>query len=886
MDQTLTMVNNHQFYIGHSTGGLVFLVASLVFLMAGCKVHHTLPLNRHTVEIPQDYLHGKEEGSATVGEWWKAFNVPELNEVMDQALSGNLTLKQSWWRVAQACWQAKVVGSQKIPEITTMPSVGHFRSSSSGISNTGNSLVVGKDHFTQYLLLNSLNYEVDLWKRIDSQVKAACFEMQATREELDATAWTLAGTVADLWFSIQEQQTLLDVIDHQIKVSRTQLELIELRYSVAQSSALAVYQQRLQLAQIEQLRTPVETQLSTLQNQMAVILGIPPEDTGYVVENGIVPLPPFPEIGSPGELLCNRPDLRAQLRLLQSADYQVAAAVADRFPRLNLSIGYDLQSLNYRHLFEDQISHIVGSLILPVIDGGRRRAEVQRRNAIVCELLNQYGQLFLDALLEVEDALIQEKQQIKFLEQLKNELEIAKINLEESNWHYINGLNDYLSVIAAIQALQNLERRIVLEKKTVINYPCKALSFSWRTLSHPMEYVVLTFIKKSWKQVFWIGVILSVSLVLAMISVMMKSKTQKTQPNVKAKLVHTIIAKLSDEKIMVTAFGTVQPNQEVTIKSEVSGRVIEKSPKLVKGGIVSEGEVLLKLDPRDYQNAVEQEKANLEKAVFEMQIEEGRQLVAEREWKQLSPSIKITDISEILALRKPHIKEKEAALKAAKSRLHTAQLNLSRTVIQAPLNAVVTSKSIEVGDYVTPQEKLAKLVATNRFQIQVSVPVSKLKWLTIPGKEIKKGSKVRVIQNLGVTSIVRKGEILRLLGDLDPGSRMARVIVAVEDPLGLHKKEPFPLFIGSYVRVIFEGLVLNDLFVLPREALQEENKVWVKNSQNQLEIRTVNVLEKKHDSVLINHGLNNGEEIIVSPLSIPIPGMHLETFDAFEAGHE
>lgn len=449
---------------------------TLLLLLPGCRVHHNVCLDQHTVDIPHVYNSDGEEGVVTVGQWWEEFGVPELNEVVEHALTRNLTLKQSWWRVAQACWQTRVVGSQKFPEITTTPAIQHTRG-----SNLGSSVVTGADHYTQYLLFNSLNYEVDLWKRIDSEVKAACYEMQATREDLDAVAWTLAGTLVDLWFTIQEQQTLLDVIDHQIEVSRTQLELIELRYSVAQSSALDVYQQRLLLAQTEQQRTPVETLLKTSQNQLTVLLGMAPDDTVYAIKSGLVSLPAFPAIGNPAELLCARPDLKAQYRRLQSADYQVAAAVADRFPRLELALTYDWQSVNAVGFFNDQITRILGSLITPILDGGRRQAEVKRRNAIVCELLNGYGQLFLDALLEVEDALFQEKQQIKFLDQLSKELEIAKVNLEESNWHYINGLNDYLSVIIAIQAQQNLERRVVAEKKQLLSIRTKL----YRSLGGP-----------------------------------------------------------------------------------------------------------------------------------------------------------------------------------------------------------------------------------------------------------------------------------------------------------------------------------------------------------------------------------------------------------------
>lgn len=462
----------------------IFYTFALVFLalLAGCKVHQSLDLCRPCVDIPVEYEYGDEEGAIYQGEWWKEYGIPQLDLTVETALSNNLDLKQSWWRVAQACWQAKVVSSQKFPEIFTTPSITHTRTKGDnlgffgGMGDGGGGLIppeTGSDNFTFYLLANSLTYEVDLWRRIDSESRAACYEVRASREDLESAAWLLSGSVVDLWFTIQEQQTLLKVIDHQIKVSRTQLELIELRFSLGQSSALDVYQQRLQLSETEQDRTPVETALLTSQNLMATLLGGPPSGQNYFSEKGLVDLPPFPAIGYPSELLCYRPDLRAIYNRLESADYLVAAAVADRFPKLTLGIDYDFQAQDIKDIFSNQISRIVAALATPVFDGGRRRAEVYRRQAIVCELVNAYGQGFLDALLEVEDSLVQEKQQLKLLKQLEKSLEIATNNLEESNWNYINGNIEYLSVIAAIQSKQALERRFVVEKKRLLTIRAK-----------------------------------------------------------------------------------------------------------------------------------------------------------------------------------------------------------------------------------------------------------------------------------------------------------------------------------------------------------------------------------------------------------------------------
>lgn len=387
-------------------------------------------------------------------------------------------------------------------------------------------------------------------------------------------------------------------------------------------------------------------------------------------------------------------------------------------------------------------------------------------------------------------------------------------------------------------------------------------------------------------QVYWVIIALCVGLVLAFLAVVMKSETTKSKPVNRAKLVTTLKAEKTDERIIVSTFGTVRPDIEVTMKTEVSGRVIEKSPNLTSGGIVKEGEVLLRLDPRNYQNTVEQEKAQLEKASFDLHLEQGRQIVAKREWEQLSSSIKISDLSEELALRKPHLKEKEAAFAAAKSRLDKGLLDLRRTVLTSPMDAVVTLNHTEVGDYVTSQTEVANIVATKLFRVQASIPVSKLKWLAIPERDGGDERKVRVIQDLGGTQIVREGRILRLLGDLDPSGRMARVLVAVEDPLGLEQKQLFPLLLGSYVRVEFDGPILENVTVLPRKGLREENKVWVKNEEGALEVRTVEILQKREDVVYIKEGLKDGEEVVISPISIPIPGMLLESLEEVKHTHE
>ncbi len=447
-----------------------------VCLLSCCQVHR--PLNPLLpVETPCLYTHEFTEGEVEKPrDWWTAFGSPNLNHVVDCALSGNLELKEGWWRVIEALWQTRVVGSLIQPQINNIATVSHIRTSNpseiSGVNVPGSgveeSAPAGKDSFTIYSLSTLLTYEVDIWRRIRSLIKSSCLELKATREDLEAVAWMISGRAVDLWLTIQEQKTLLKVVDYQIDVSKTLLELIELRFGVGLSTSLEIYQQRLQLASAEEERIPIETQYQTVLNELYVLTGLPPGGCDLTDEGGLMDLPSFPCIGTPYLLLCNRPDLRAIFRRIMAADYQVAAAIAERLPRLELEIGYDFSAMKLKDLFQEQMSQILGSLVTPLFDGGRRRAEVARRKAVVCQLLQEYGQLFLNALLEVENTLVQEKQQLKLLDQLKYEVDLAQKNLEESRIHYIYGLNDYLSVIAATQSLQNLQRREVAEKKRLL----------------------------------------------------------------------------------------------------------------------------------------------------------------------------------------------------------------------------------------------------------------------------------------------------------------------------------------------------------------------------------------------------------------------------------
>ncbi|HHI68678.1 MAG TPA: HlyD family efflux transporter periplasmic adaptor subunit, partial [Planctomycetes bacterium] len=216
-----------------------------------------------------------------------------------------------------------------------------------------------------------------------------------------------------------------------------------------------------------------------------------------------------------------------------------------------------------------------------------------------------------------------------------------------------------------------------------------------------------------------------------------------------AVLVRTMRAAKGREVITVRGMGTVIPARKVVLQAEVSGRVIEQVPELVPGGRLAAGETVLRIDPRDYRFALAQKQAQLEKARLDLAVEEGRRRVALKEWESLKKGMKGASPDKALVLREPYIRNARAALEAASSGVEKARLDLERTNVKAPFNALVLSENTEVGQLVTPQTQLAVLAGTDTFWVQTALPVESLRWIEFPPSGKDTGPSAKVIQLLG-----------------------------------------------------------------------------------------------------------------------------------------
>ena len=193
-------------------------------------------------------------------------------------------------------------------------------------------------------------------------------------------------------------------------------------------------------------------------------------------------MPAQPDLGVPAELLAARPDIRSAGLRLRAADNQLAAARADRLPALRISASARYEGGSLEVLFDNWALNLAGNLAAPLLDGGRRRAEADRNLAVTDERLVVYRRTVVDAVREVEDALVNEARQAEHLATLELQLGAAAAALKEAQLRYRNGLSDYLPVLTQILAVQRIERSLVNQKSQLVLYRislCRALGGTW-----------------------------------------------------------------------------------------------------------------------------------------------------------------------------------------------------------------------------------------------------------------------------------------------------------------------------------------------------------------------------------------------------------------------
>ena len=423
-----------------------------VILLVGCSTPPE-PVSP-PVESPETF---SESGTKKVPDrWWTVFNDERLNSLVQKAIHSNFNLRTAWNRLKEARAVVDRESSFLYPHLDGIADAEISRRNS--------------EVDEQLRLGLTSDYEVDLWGRIDSTIEAERFRAQATLSDYRTAALSLSAEVVRTWYQLMEQHSQLQLINQQIETNQQVLSLLRERFGTGLIRRADILRQQQLLESTREEKLSIQSRIQVLRHQLAVLLGRPPQEHIRYAEKSLPDLPPLPETGIPVELVRRRPDTKTALNQLKAADRDMAAAIADQYPRLRLTASVTSVESDASNLFQDWAESFAGNLTAPLIDAGQREAEVDRTRAVKMQRLYEYGQTILTAFQEVENALIQEKKQAQRIRSIEEQVRLAEETYERLKDEYFNGAGNYIDVLTALTDLQRLRRNLLTAKLTLIEF--------------------------------------------------------------------------------------------------------------------------------------------------------------------------------------------------------------------------------------------------------------------------------------------------------------------------------------------------------------------------------------------------------------------------------
>jgi len=360
-----------------------------------------------------------------------------------------------------------------------------------------------------------------------------------------------------------------------------------------------------------------------------------------------------------------------------------------------------------------------------------------------------------------------------------------------------------------------------------------------------------------------------------------KPAVERETPETPPPLVTVVEARRADVPLDVASQGTVEPRTESTLVAQVAGRILSVSPDFAEGSFVSRGQTLVRIDPDDYELAVEQARAQVATAETRLQLEEAEAEVARQEWRELGRGEPTA-----LAAREPQVREARAALESARANLAQTRLHLERTTVEAPFDGRIRTKQADVGQFVSAGTPLATVFATDWAEVRLPVPKDQLAFLDLDldrNRVDSAGPEVRLSADLGGGSRTWIARVVRTGGVLDARTRMLEVFARVDDPYGRRRSRSgrtegwMPLPMGLFVEARIAGKVARNAVRAPRVALRPDGRLMVVDGDDRLRFREVEVIRTEGDTVVVGSGIEEGELLPVSPLETPVDGMRVRT---------
>ncbi|MBL4617032.1 MAG: efflux RND transporter periplasmic adaptor subunit [Robiginitomaculum sp.] len=394
--------------------------------------------------------------------------------------------------------------------------------------------------------------------------------------------------------------------------------------------------------------------------------------------------------------------------------------------------------------------------------------------------------------------------------------------------------------------------------------------------------------RRSWRLIvgrvfFFVLPLLIIIVGASVLGVMIWKKPEIEKAVTEIKAVPVLVANPLQEEFSLNVFtqGEVRPRIEIDVVPQVGGKIEYISKNFLEGGAFIKNEVLIRIETADYHLRVVQAEATVAQAQQGLLREQAEAQIAARDWQELGSG----DAS-ALTLRKPQMAQAEASLAAANASLADAKLQLARTEIRAPFAGRVRSKAADVGQFVTPGARLARIFSTEVVDVRLPFTDAELAKLDLPLAFVESdnnpGPEVKLSAIVAGKPRSWQGRITRTDSAIDPTTRLMFAFVEVLEPYGAGSDNGMPLVVGLFVKAEVDGQVLHDAMSIPRSALRGNNNVFLADG-DELRIVSVEVALSDRDKAIITAGLSVDDKVITSPVRGAHDGMIIATVSRNDA---
>lgn len=451
------------------------IVISTVFILSGCTSladkKNDLQADTKLENLNQAFsASGQNELNQ---QWWLSLNDPQLNQLIEVALKNNANLKSNLLKIERARFNVASTDANQAFKVN----------GNVGVSSTASETSITSTTTDKYSAGISASYEWDVWGRLGAQLQASKLELKGTQLDLDVLAISTSAEVANNWYRLIEQQQQLALLKQQLKISEDYLTLVERKFKTGLSLASDVLQQRQTVESVKGEFFAAQRQAQLYKNQLALLLDVyqlmpqKPEKLTFPQPDSL------PLTGLKADLIKRRPDVLKAFNQVALNDARTAQAIADSYPKVSFSASYERNGTSLDKIFDNWLSNLAANLVVPILDGDKKAAEVKKAKNLYQQSLISYQQSVKTAIKEVEDALIKESTQREYLQSLQKQLQLSNQATAQIRNSYIKGAMDFQRVLNAVLSDQNLQRSLIRAKRELMEYRIalyRALAGSWR----------------------------------------------------------------------------------------------------------------------------------------------------------------------------------------------------------------------------------------------------------------------------------------------------------------------------------------------------------------------------------------------------------------------